>query len=350
MNFALLLQSLQREYFSPSYKIAFLNAMELRLRAGVSLGKALRAVIEAESHPAKRRDMAQALQALEAGETVASAMVRLGFFDPTVIAILTAGERAGMSAAISAAVTHLQVRQSWFRQHAVVWFVLANEMLSVAYAPVLLYTEILPWMRRTISEPTAPAALMAYHRDMQIAQNLTTALLVLNVLLFLFAVVNAYRVRRLLAAPGVLMFFADGSMSVGFRLAAAMLQSGVTIEAAARELALQAPGWARRYWQAVNHQLESSIEPAQALLQRGVYLEEQSLLASHANARQLAQTCNVLSDGRAYRARRARDLLLVGATVVTVVYVFMTLSVAAWIYLTYDATLGAGLEALKNGF
>jgi type II secretory pathway component PulF len=340
----------QREYFSRSYKIAFLNAMELRLQAGESAGRALRAVILAEGNPAKQRDMAPALSALEQGELVSVAIGQLGFFDSTVLAILKAGERSGMRNAISSAAAHLSVRQAWLRQHALVLFILANEMLSAVLAPVLLYTAILPWIRQHISEPTEPAALLQYQHDMAIAQSLTLGLIGLTVLLLVVGVVNVYRIRRLAGASGVLLFFADSAMAVGFKLAAAMLKAGVTIEAVARDLSTQAPGWSRQFWASVNVQLQLAVEPAQALLQPGIYVEERALLASHANARQLADTCQVLAGGREHRARRGRDLLLVLATAVTLAYIFMTLGVAVWVYLTYDSTLSAGLDALGREF
>ena len=340
----------QREYFSPGYKIALLNAVDLRLSAGESPGRALRAVIQAEANPAKRRDMAPALEALEQGESVAQALAQLKFFDSTVMAILGAGERSGMSDAVHAATLHLGVKQAWLRQHALVIFLLANELLSALMAPVVLYHEILPWMRKNISEPVAAQALLAYHRDMAIAEHLTLSLLLLNGLLLVLGIVNIYRISRFKAAPGVLLFFSDSAMAVGFKLAAAMLRAGVTIEAVAKDLATQAPGWARRYWSSVYGQLALALEPAQALIQLGVYQDERSLLASHANARQLAETYSVLATGRDYRAKRARDLLVLGATVFTLVYIFMTLAVAGWIYMTYDATIGAGLDALQAGF
>lgn len=340
----------QREYFSQGYKLAFLKAMELRLRAGEAPGRALRAVILAEANPAKRRDMAPAIDALEQGETVSAAMDRLQFFDSTVMAILAAGERSGMADAIRLAAQHLGVRQAWLRQHALVLFLLANEFLSVLAAPVLLHTEILPWMRKNITEPTSAKALLAYHRDMGIAEGLTVGLMLLNLLLIGVLLLNFVRIAKLQAPARWLMFFSDSAMAVGFRLAAAMLQAGLTVEAVARDLSTQAPGWARRYWAAVYGQLCQAHAPAQALLQTGIYADEQSLLASHANATQLAQTCHVLADGREYRAKRARDWLLLGATVLTLLCIFLTLALAAWIYLTYDATIGAGLDALQAGF
>jgi uncharacterized membrane protein YqjE len=340
----------QREYFSQGYKIAFLNAIDLRLQAGESVGRALKAVILAETNPAKLRDMSPALEALDQGELVSSAIGKLGFFDSTVLAILRGGERSGMRDAISSAAAHLSVRQAWFRQHALVMFILANEMISAIFAPVLLYTEILPWIRKHISEPSAPEALLKYQRDMAIAENLTLGLLGLTALLLIVGAVNIYRISQLSAPTGVLLFFADGAMAVGFKLAAAMLKAGVTIEHVARDLSTQSPGWSRRFWASVYTQLQLAIEPAQALLQQGIYTEERSLLASHANARQLADTCLVLAGGREHRAKRGRDLLLIGGTLLTVAYILMTLGVAVWIYLTYDSTLSAGLDALHHEF
>lgn len=344
------LQPWQREYFSPGYKIAFLNAINLRLQAGESVGQALAAVIRAERNPAKRRDMQPALTALEQGEATSSAIGQLGFFDSTVLSILTAGERSGMTAAIHSAATHLTLKQAWLREHALVMFILANEMLSAVFAPVVLYTEILPWIRQHITEPSTPQALQAYQRDMAIANNLTLGLMALTAVLVLLGAFNVYRISRLSAPTGLLLFFADGAMSVGFKLAAAMLKAGVTIEKLARDLATQSPGWSRRFWAAVHGQLALAVEPSQALLQHGLYTEEQSLLASHANAKQLAETFLVLASGREYRAKRARDLLLVAATLLTVAYIFITMGVAIWIYMTYDATLSAGLEAMGSGF
>jgi len=340
----------QREYFSAGYKIAFLNALKLRLQAGESAGRALIAVVQAERNPAKQRDMAPALHALDQGEPVSQALAQLKFFDSTVLAILTAGERSGMHDAIAAAAAHLSGRRAWLRQHGLVIFILANEMLSAAYAPVLLHREILPWIRDHITPPSQPDALLRYQTDMALAENLTVALIGLTLAVGLFGIINIYRISRLQASSRVLQFFADSAMAVGFKLAAAMLQAGVTIESVAHDLATQAPGWSRRYWASVNAQLQAAVEPAQALLQTGIYPEEHSLLASHANAKQLAATLLVLAGDREYRAKRGRDLLLIGGTLLTIVFIFLTLGVAIWIYMTYDATLSAGLDALGNGF
>ncbi|MDP3439420.1 MAG: type II secretion system F family protein [Azonexus sp.] len=350
MKNRLAVQPWQREYFSSGYKIAFLNAMGLRLQAGESAGRALAAVVNAEPNPAKKRDMAPALEALDQGEAVASAIGKLGFFDSTVLAILGSGERAGMREAISTAAAHLTLRQAWFRQHALVIFILANELFSAALAPVLLYTDILPWIREHITPPTAAAALLKYEADMAIAEQLTVGLIGLTVLFVLAIVINIYRITHLSAPTRILLFFSDGAMAVGFKLAAAMLSAGVTIENVARDLATQSPGWSRRYWGGVNEQLQLAVEPAQALMQQGIYPDEQSLLATHANARQLADTFLVLANSREQRAKRGRDLLLVGGTLLTIVFIFMTLGIAIWVYMTYDSTLSAGLDALGNGF
>jgi type II secretory pathway component PulF len=324
--------------------------MKLRLQAGESAGRALNAVVHAERNPAKQRDMAPALIALEQGEPVSHAIRQLGFFDSTVLAILTAGERSGMAAAITAAATHLGSRRAWLRQHALVIFILANELFSAAYAPVLLYTEILPWSHDHITLPSAPDALLQYQADMLIAERLTLALIGLTALLLVAGGVNLYRISQLKATSRILMFFSDGAMAVGFKLAAAMLQAGVPIESVAQDVAVQSPGWSRKYWASVHGQLQQATEPAQALLQPGIYPEEQSLIASHANARQLASTLVVLAEDREHRAKRGRDLLLIGGTLLTVLYIFMTLGVAIWIYITYDNTLTAGLDALGSGF
>lgn len=348
MSKALPLPQWQREYFSSGYKVAFLHAMELRMQAGERVGRALASVISAEPNAAKRRDMSSALEGLEQGETISQAISRLGFFDSTVLSILNAGERSGMSEAIRNAAHHLSIRQAWLRQHALVIFLLLNEMLSAMVAPVLLASEVLPWIRENIAEPTAPVALMAYRRDMQIAEYLTFGLIGLNLLLLVVGAWYVYCVRRESAPSRLLMFFSDGAMAVAFKLVSAMLQAGVTIESAARELALSGPGWARYYWSQVHAQLELAVEPGQALLQQGLYDEERALLASHANAQQLAQTLGSLSKTREFRAKRARDVLMVGATFLTMGYIFMTLSVAIWIYVTYDASLSSGLESLGS--
>lgn len=339
-----------REYFSTAYKIAFLNAIHLRIQAGESVGRALKAVVLAERNPAKLRDMSPALQALEQGETVSFAMAKLGFFDSTVLAILGASERAGMRDAISSAAAHLSVRQAWLRQHGLVIFILINELISAVLAPVLIYTSVLPWIREHTTPPATPQALLDYQTDMAIAENLTLGLIGLTLVLAALFVVNVYRISHLLAQTRFLLYFADGAMAVGFRLAAAMLKAGVTIENAARELAAQAPGWSRRFWASVHAQLQLAVEPNQALLQQGLYPDERALLASHGNARQLADTLQVLAGDRENKARRGRDLLLLGATVLTVLYIFMSVGIAIWIYMTYNNSLAAGLDALGSGF
>jgi type II secretory pathway component PulF len=340
----------QREYFSPGYKITFLNAIDLRMQAGESVGRGLAAVIRAERAPNKLRDMTPALEALEQGESVSNAISELGFFNSTVLAILHAGERSGMKEAISSAATHLTIRQTWLRQHAIVIFILLNELLSAVFAPVLLHREILPWIREHSTPPTVADALLQYRSNMDIAENLTVGLMGLTALLLIVGTINVYRISRLRATTRVLMFFSDGAMAVGFRLAAAMLKAGVTVEEVARDLATQSPGWSRRFWASVDSQLQRAVEPTQALLQPGLYPEERSLLASHANARQLAEIMRVLSNDREQKAKRGRDLLLVGGTLLTIAYIFMCMGIAIWVYMTYNSALSAGIDALGNGF
>ena len=340
----------QREYFSPGYKITFLNSVHLRLQAGESVGQAIASVIRAERNAAKQRDMRPAITALEQGESVSTAMGQLGFFDPTALAILRAGERSGMRDAIASAAAHLTLKQAWLRQHALVIFILCNELLSAVATPWLLHQEILPWIRDHISPPAAADALQAYQHDMAVAENLTLGLMAFTIALLVLGAINVYRVSRLQAPTRMLMFFSDSAMAVGFRLAAAMLSAGVTIEQVATELATQSPGWSRRFWAAVQDQLQMAVEPAQALMQPGLYADERALLANHANARQLADTLRVLADDRQQKAKRGRDLLLLGATLLTVTFIFMSLGIAIWIYMTYNSMLSAGLDALGNGF
>jgi type II secretory pathway component PulF len=350
MKTALNVMPWQREYFSSSYKITFLNAIYLRLQAGESVGRALKSVILTERNPNKLRDMHAALQALEQGESVATALGQLGFFDKTALAIFHAGERSGMREAISSAATHLSLKQAWVRQHALVIFILLNELASAALAPVVLRQQVLPWIREHVTPPAAADALKTYQWDMAVADNLTIVLIALTALLLCLGFINIYRISRLQSTTRVLMFFSDSAMAVGFRLASAMLEAGVTIEQTAHDLATQAPGWSRRFWACVNQQLQLATEPAQALMQLGLYPDERALLANHANAKQLAETLAVLADDRQQKAKRGRDLLLLGATVLTVAYIFMCLGIAIWIYMTYNSTLSAGLDALGNGF
>jgi type II secretory pathway component PulF len=350
MKTATMLSPWQREYFSAGYKISFLNAVHLRLQAGESVGQAIISVIGAERNPAKQRDMGPALQALEQGESVSTALDRLGFFDRTALAILRAGERSGMRDAVQSAATHLSIRQAWIRQHALVLFILANELLSAALTPVLVLQEVLPWIRAHVSPPANAGALQVFQHDMALAENLTRALIALTLLLLLIGGFNLYRVSRLRAHSRLLIFFSDGAMAVGFKLAAAMLRAGVTIEQAAQELRTQSPGWSSRYWSAVHAQLQQAYEPAQALLQNGLYANERSLLASHGNARQLADIFSVISEDRQQKAKRGRDVLLLGGTLLTVAYILMSLGIAIWIYITYNSMLAAGLDALGNGF
>jgi type II secretory pathway component PulF len=317
-----------REYFSPAYKIAFLNAIHLRIQAGEPLGRALSAVVNAERNPAKRRDMSPALQALEQGEPVSFAIARLGFFDSTVLAILGACDRADIREAISSAAAHLQVRQAWLRQNGLVIFILLNELVSAALAPVLLYTEVLPWIKNNIEAPSDAQALLAYSTDMAIADNLTIGMMGLTVVLCVLGVVYVYRVKHLLAPTRFLLYFADGAMAVGFKIAAAMLKAGVTIENVAQELASKAPGWSRQFWVRVNAQLQLSVEPALAMQQQGLRPDETTLLANHSNARQLAETLQVLAADREMKAKRGRDLLLVGGTVLTIAYIMLSLGIA----------------------
>lgn len=350
MNAQQSLHPWMREYFSAGYKIAFLNAIHLRIQAGESLGRALSAVVGAERNAAKRRDMTPALEALEQGEPASLAMARLGFFDSTVLAILSASDRSGIRDAIRSAADHLQVRQAWLRQNGLVLFILFNELLSAVLAPVLLYVEILPWIKDNITAPTDPQALLAFNTDMAIAHNLTVGLMGLTVVLCVLGSIYTYRVKHLLVSTRFLLYFSDGAMAVGFKLAAAMLKAGVTIENVAQELASKAPGWSRQFWIRVNTQLQLAVEPSQALLQQGLHPDERSLLASHSNAHQLAETLLVLAADREMKAKRGRDMLLVGGTMFTIVYIMMSLGIAIWIYVTYNSSLAAGLEAMGNGF
>ena len=340
----------QREYFSAGYKIAFLNAICLRMQAGESVGRGLASVISAERNPNKLRDMTPALVALAQGEPVAQAIKKMGFFDSTVLAILQAGERSGMKDAINSATAHLTLRQAWLRQHALVIFILMNELLSAAFAPVVLHQKILPWVREHSTPPTTAEALLTYQSDMHIAENLTLGLIGLTVVLLIVGAINVYRISQLKSSTRVLMFFSDGAMAVSFRLAAAMLKAGVTIEEVARDLASQSPGWSRRFWASVHRQLQLAAEPAQALMQQGLYPDERSLLANHANARQLSEIMLVLSGDREQKAKRGRDLLLLGATMLTIAYIFMCMGIAIWVYMTYNSSLSAGLDALGGGF
>lgn len=260
----------------------------------------------------------KAVGALRRGGTAGDAAERSGLFDPTVVAILRAGERTRrFGPAVESARAHLDARWKNFRFVATAFAVLWLELLAALASVAWLAVQGFPQIRGTMAAaPAATKLLQALER----AELANTALLVVagavvaSASIATLAVVAGKRfgwLRRAVSlVPGLTPLLESSGLASSCEVAASILKADLGFERAC-EAAAGSTVVARvsAHWTRAIERARAGDDPTAAIARSPLNPGERSLILACRNFRQLGATLEAIGGERAQRARTQMQLL-----------------------------------------
>lgn len=348
----------EREYYSQNYKISFLKAMAMQIRAGSSPGRALSTVIQGESNSAKRIELNGALEMIERqGRDFSDAIERIDIFDKSILAILKAGERTGMKKAIDASIKYLTELKNGYKQFMTSMIWITIEFLMAASTPFSIQWYALPWIEKNSMNSKNPDDILKFKSDIELAYIINGIMMWGTVILVLGAIIGflAYKTQPsvrnkidniIVKLPIVGKFIVDGSLSQSFSIASTMLSARVSFFEVVESLGRMASSSVvRSYWKRVNQRLASTGSPGEAMTQDLILnKDEAQLLRFHEDSNQLAESLELIAENRAESAKRNRVMMIAGGFTFMVVYIAISMGTALWIYGIYDSALTSNIN------
>ena len=233
----------QREWVGKDYKIRFLRSICLHTSAGLSPENALMLVIESETHTARRNEIQPALEVLRGGGSFPEAIEHLRMFDQTIVAVLSAGEKAGfIREAIDLSVQHLeQKKKNWKILTGGLSALSFDIFMSVSSVAGMQY-KFIPWLAEKGIQSSDAAALKHFADELNTVKNINSGLFIITILFCLAIVgiaaaffsknksVSGFSERIAGRIPVVRSFIYDGAMGETFGLAGRMLKGRLRLD------------------------------------------------------------------------------------------------------------------------
>lgn len=349
-------------FFNPvsrDYKQQFMLAIYFNTEAGLSAGRALKLVIEAENGPLRQR-LNLAYLILDGGGSFLEAMDALDFFDQTTLAIMEAGERTGtLSNAINTAVEHYQARATTLKILFGTAVFTAVEMTFSILSLIGNRAAVLPAIEKEISENATTEKLQSIKRGIGVAYFANDLMLVLSLALIVFAVVCAYgylngsqNFRRkiddiILRIPAIRDIVLHGAVTNSAKVAVSLIRGGVDLIAsmAIAEKSSRVPRVVD-YWHGAVMRIQDGEDIAHALAQNPLENSERTLIRSHTDRTQLARAFEVIAERRAALAQRAARKFQVFSFVATLVFALAAVLIALLVALIQSEGTMSSLNAL----
>ncbi len=287
----------QLSFFNPvtrDYKQQFMLAIFFNTQAGLSAGRALKLVIEAENGPLRQR-LNYAYLILDGGGSFLEAMDALDFFDQTTLAIMEAGEKTGtLSNAINTAVEYYQARAGTLK---VLMGTAVFTSVEVAFSIMSLVgnrAAVLPAIEKEISENASPKKVAAIKHGIGVAYFANDLMLFISLALIVGCIVAAYgymngsRAFRkkvddiILKVPAIRDIVLHGAVTNSAKVAVSLIRGGVDLLAsiAIAEKASRVPRVVD-YWREAVRRIEDGEEVSTALAQNPLENSERTLIRSH---------------------------------------------------------------------
>lgn len=262
--------------------------------------------------------VARAVRVLHQGGTAGEAAERSGLFDPTVVALLTAGERSRrFGAAVKSARSHLEARWRNLRfvgtAFAVLWLELGAALGSVGWLAVHGF----PQIRATMAAaPGSPQLLAALER----AELANTGLLLVAGFVFASALLaSAAAIAGKSAVwlgcavrlvPGLGPLLESAGLATSCEVAASILRAGLGYRQACQAAAASTVVVrVARFWDTALSRALAGDEPAAAIARPPLQPGEMALIRACRNFSHLGDTLAALGAARAERARTQMQLL-----------------------------------------
>jgi general secretion pathway protein F len=344
---------------SRDYKQQFMLAIYFNTQAGLSAGRALKLVIEAENGPLRQR-LNYAYLILDGGGSFLEAMDALDFFDQTTLAIMEAGEKTGtLSNAINTAVEYYQARASTMKVLMGTAVFTAVEVVFSILSLIGNRTAVLPAIEKEISENATPEKVAAIRHGIGVAYFANDLMLALSLAGIIFGLVCAYaylngsqRFRKkiddiILRIPAIKDIIVHGAVSNSAKVAVSLIRGGVDLIAsiAIAEKASRVPR-VTAYWRGAVKRIEDGEDIANALAQPPLENSERTLIRSHTDRAQLARAYEVIAARRAAFAQRAAKRFQVFSFVATLVFALAAVLIALFVALIQSQGAMSSLTAL----
>ena len=329
---------------SRDYKQQFMLAIYFNTQAGMSAGRALKLVIEAENGPLRQR-LNHAYLILDGGGSFLEAMDALDFFDQTTLAIMEAGEKTGtLSNAINTAVEYYQARAGTLK---ILMGTAVFTSVEVAFSILSLIgnrVAVLPAIEKQITEDVTAEKAASIRRGIGVAYVANDLMLVISIICVLVAAVCGYAyvagspaLRKkvddfILKIPVLKDIVLHGAITSSTKVAVSLIRGGVDLLAAIAiaEKSSHVPRvW--HYWRSAVRRVEDGELVADALAQAPLENSERTLIRSHTDRSQLARAFEVISERRASMAQRAAKKFQVFSFVATLFFALAAVLIALFV-------------------
>lgn len=347
-------------WFGRTYQIAFLRQMEFYVEVGDNVGTALTKAIAAEDNPAMRGRMAGVQEILMRGGTFSEAIDHLTWMDPIAAQVLRGADVTSSTAAIQAAITHLEAKSDGWKRFWPIIAVLLVDLTSVPPISALIDSQAIPFIRDQIVASKAagvPEALaqLDYARMANMAVLIVGTLMVAVAtgLLWFYTVVPQVRDAMNRVAekvPLLRSYFLYAAAAATFGIIANMLRGGVPLYRCT-QLAGSMKGFVgvQRYWQSIAHGLEQGTPFGDALRATPLVRDmEARLIAAAPTEKRIADVFErmaALRQSEAAVASRRVWQILIG---VVIVHLSIAMTVGFWLYLIFSGVVDLSINALQG--
>ena len=344
---------------SRDYKQQFMLAIYFNTQAGLSAGRALKLVIEAENGPLRQR-LNYAYLILDGGGSFLEAMEALDFFDQTTMAIMEAGEKTGtLSNAINTAVEYYQARAGTLKVLMGTAVFTAVEVTFSIASLIGNRLAVLPAIEKEISENASPEKIVSIKRGIGVAYFANDVMLLVSLALIVCVIVATYgymngsqKLRKkvddiILRIPAIKDIILHGAITNSAKVAVSLIQGGVDLIAsiAIAERASRVPRVVA-YWHGAARRIEDGEDIATALAQNPLENSERTLIRSHTDRRQLARAFEVIAERRASLAQRAAKKFQVFSFVATLVFALAAVLIALFVALIQSQGAMSSLSSM----
>ena len=342
---------------SRDYKQQFLLAIYFNTQAGLSAGRALKLVIEAENGPLRQR-LNFAYLILDAGGSFLEAMNALDFFDSTTLAIMEAGEKTGtLSNAINTAVEYFQARAGIVKVLTGTAIFTTVEMGFSILSLVANRVAVLPAIEKEVTDGATPEKIAAIKRGIGIAYLANDMMLLVSLLIIIFAAVAVYGYMAgssafrqkiddiILRIPQVKDIISHGAIANSSKVAISLIRGGVDLMAsiAIAEKSSRVPRIIN-YWRGATKRIEDGEDIATALAQNPLENSERTLVRSHSDRSQLARAFEVIAERREVLALRAAKKFQVFSFFATLAFSLVAVLIALAVALIQNEGLMSTLN------
>jgi len=353
---------LTQQVIGREYAILLLRTISFQVDAGISPVKATYTAIESETDPSKRARLQGAVDALTRGASLADALHTTGLYDTTVHSMMSAGERIGGSAAITAAMEYLDDKKSTWKAYGVAIGMIFMELSTALTLPPSINSLAIPWIRANLPK-SSPGELLAYQQQLDSIEfnNLVWMWVSFGACAVVTGMVIAWLVNPkykawltdnvLVRMPLLSDWYTNDALARSSKIFASMLMAGVRINDAMHTIIkTTSNGIARRFWQTASDALKAGSIPGVAFASSGILRADELLVLNAARGnRQIAKSFALISEDRTWRKKKLTSHIFRMSLVFMVAYVVITMLIGFRLFNLFNAGLEMSMNSMTQG-